>query len=106
MRAVTAFREAGYRDYRDRLSWLLREPPHSRAPVRVMVAPGGFLVLCSCSHAVDLLAFRTASIRGIGRGGRSSQILHTGFAGPDHPQLPQLAESGYLKALVFRLDGA
>jgi 23S rRNA (cytosine1962-C5)-methyltransferase len=25
--------------------------------------------------------------------------------GPDHPMLPQLAESGYLKALFFRLDG-
>jgi 23S rRNA (cytosine1962-C5)-methyltransferase len=30
--------------------------------------------------------------------------LHTGFAGPDHPLLPQLAEGGYLKALFFRLD--
>ena len=28
----------------------------------------------------------------------------TGQAGPDHPMLPQLAESGYLKALAFRLD--
>jgi len=70
-----------------------------------LVAPGGFLVLCSCSHAVDLGAFRNASARGIGRGGRRGQILHTGFAGPDHPQLPQLAETGYLKALFFRLDG-
>ena len=87
--------EAGLRAY-ERLAKLA-------AP---LVAPGGFLVLCSCSHAADLHAFRTASIRGIGRGGRTSQILHTGFAGPDHPQLPQLAESGYLKALVFRLDGA
>ena len=87
--------EAGLRAY-ERLAKLA-------AP---LVAPGGFVVLCSCSHAADLQAFRTASIRGIGRGGRTSQILHTGFAGPDHPQLPQLAESGYLKALVFRLDGA
>lgn len=70
-----------------------------------LVAPGGFLGLCSCSHAVDLAQFRNASARGIGRGGRRSQLLHTGFAGPDHPQLPQLAESGYLKALFFRLDG-
>ena len=70
-----------------------------------LVAPGGFLVLCSCSHAVDLGAFRNASARGIGRSGRRGQILHTGFAGPDHPQLPQLAETGYLKALFFRLDG-
>ena len=87
--------EAGLRAY-ERLAKLA-------AP---LVAPGGFLVLCSCSHAADLQAFRTASIRGIGRGGRSAQILHTGSAGADHPQLPQLAESGYLKALFFRLDGA
>lgn len=70
-----------------------------------LVAPGGYLVLCSCSHAADLASFRAASARGIGRGGRRAQILHTGFAGPDHPLLPQLAESGYLKALFFRLDG-
>ncbi|WP_209424379.1 class I SAM-dependent rRNA methyltransferase [Pararhodobacter sp. SW119] len=69
-----------------------------------LVGRGGFLVLCSCSHAVDLAAFRTACTRGIGRGGRAGQLLHTGFAGPDHPQLPQLAESGYLKALFYRLD--
>ncbi|MCU0827008.1 MAG: class I SAM-dependent methyltransferase [Tabrizicola sp.] len=70
-----------------------------------LVAPGGYLVLCSCSHAADLTAFRNASARGIGRGGRRGQIIHTGFAGPDHPVLPQLAESSYLKALTFRLDG-
>jgi 23S rRNA (cytosine1962-C5)-methyltransferase len=70
-----------------------------------LVAPGGYLVLCSCSHAVDLQAFRNASARGIGRGGRRGQIIHTGFAGPDHPILPQLAESSYLKALTFRLEG-
>ncbi|SPH18065.1 Ribosomal RNA large subunit methyltransferase I [Defluviimonas aquaemixtae] len=70
-----------------------------------LVSPGGYLVLCSCSHAADLAQFRNASARGIGRGARRAQLLHTGFAGPDHPQLPQLAESGYLKALFFRLDG-
>ena len=70
-----------------------------------LVAPGGYLILCSCSHAADLAAFRAACTRGIGRAGRAGQLIHTGFAGPDHPQLPQLAESGYLKALAFRLDG-
>ena len=70
-----------------------------------LVAPGGILCLCSCSHAADLAAFRNASARGIGRAGRRMQIIHTGLAGPDHPVLPQLAESGYLKALFFRLDG-
>ena len=68
-----------------------------------LVRPGGYLGLCSCSHAADLSRFRSASARGIGRAGRACQLIHTGFAGPDHPQLPQLAESGYLKALFFRL---
>lgn len=70
-----------------------------------LVAPGGYLALCSCSHAADLAQFRNASARGIGRGGRRAQLIHTGAAGPDHPTLPQLAESTYLKALFFRLDG-
>ncbi|WBU59328.1 RSP_2647 family RNA methyltransferase [Paracoccus albus] len=70
-----------------------------------LVAPGGYLGLCSCSHAADLTSFRNASARGIGRGGRRGQLIHTGQAGPDHPTLPQLAETGYLKALFFRLDG-
>ena len=69
-----------------------------------LVAPGGFLGLCSCSHAADLTQFRAASSRGIGKGGRRAQLLHTGYAGPDHPTLPQLAETGYLKSLFFRLD--
>ncbi len=68
-----------------------------------LVADDGYLVLCSCSHAVDLSAFTGACLRGIGRAGRRAQLIHTGQAGPDHPLLPQLAESGYLKALFFRL---
>jgi 23S rRNA (cytosine1962-C5)-methyltransferase len=68
-----------------------------------LVEPGGFLVLCSCSHAADLARFREACLRGIGRAGRAAQILHTGEAGPDHPVHPALAESAYLKALFFRL---
>ncbi len=68
-----------------------------------LVADGGYLGLCSCSHAADLNKFRTACIRGIGRAGRAGQLIHTGQAGPDHPLHPNLAESGYLMALFFRL---
>ena len=68
-----------------------------------LVAEGGWLTLCSCSHAADLDKFRAACIRGIGRAGRRGALVRTGFAGPDHPVHPQLAESGYLKALTFRL---
>ena len=68
-----------------------------------LVVPGGYLGLCSCSHAADLGRFRMACTRGIGRAGRAGALIHTGFAGPDHPQHPHLAESGYLKALFYRL---
>ena len=85
-------REAGLRAY-ERVARL-------SAP---LVAENGYLVLCSCSHAADLSAFTGACLRGIGRVGRRAQLIHTGQAGPDHPLLPQLAESGYLKALFFRL---
>ncbi|WP_306046670.1 RSP_2647 family RNA methyltransferase [Nioella sp. MMSF_3534] len=68
-----------------------------------LVAPGGTLILCSCSHAADLGKFRQACLRGIGRAGRDPRVLHTGFAGPDHPQHPALSDTGYLKALALRL---
>lgn len=68
-----------------------------------LVEPGGFLTLCSCSHAAELSKFRNACTRGIGRAGRAAQLLRTGYAGADHPMHPSLPESGYLKALTFRL---
>ncbi|WP_316015630.1 RSP_2647 family RNA methyltransferase [Roseobacter sp. HKCCA0434] len=68
-----------------------------------LVAPGGYLVLCSCSHAADLARFREVSLRGVSRAGRDGQVIHTGFAGPDHPTHPMLAETAYLKALFLRL---
>ncbi|QPH53126.1 RSP_2647 family RNA methyltransferase [Pontivivens ytuae] len=68
-----------------------------------LVAPGGYLVLCSCSHAADLARFREVSLRGVSKAGRPAQLIHTGFAGPDHPTHPMLAESAYLKAIFLRL---
>jgi len=63
----------------------------------------GTLVLCSCSQLADLTKFRNACVRGIGRGGRSGQLIYTGFAGADHPMHLQLLDNSYLKSLVFRL---
>ena len=68
-----------------------------------LVAPGGILMLCSCSHAATVEKFRGSCLRGIGRGGRAGALIYTGYAGPDHPVHPNLSDTGYLKALAFRL---
>ena len=69
-----------------------------------LVSSGGYLGLCSCSHAIDLQGFRAACLTGIGKSARTAQILHTGFAGADHPTHANLSESAYLKAMFFRMD--
>ena len=69
-----------------------------------LVAPGGFLCLCSCSHHVAPGEFAEASIWGIGRARREAKLLFQGGAGPDHPVHPALPESAYLKALLFQLS--
>ncbi|MFQ5438103.1 MAG: RSP_2647 family RNA methyltransferase [Paracoccaceae bacterium] len=68
-----------------------------------LVENGGYLVLCSCSHAVASDLFLDACVRGIGRAGQSAQLIRSGAAGADHPVHPALRETGYLKALFFRL---
>jgi len=69
-----------------------------------LVAPSGYLVLCSCSHAATPEKFRAASLMGVGKARRRGQILYSGGAGADHPTHPALAESGYLKSIFMRLD--
>lgn len=69
----------------------------------ILVKEDGFLGLCSCSHAADISKFKTVSVRGIRRAGRTAALIHTGFASADHPQHALLSESGYLKSLFFRL---
>ncbi len=69
-----------------------------------LVTQGGILVLCSCSHAVTPDALMGSAQRMFHKTGRIARLIHSGRAGPDHPVHPALAESGYLKVLVFALD--
>ena len=70
-----------------------------------LVAPGGWLVLCSCSHAADPDNFHRANRRGLARAGRRAALVHAGRAGPDHPSHLALPETSFLKAMFYRLDG-
>ncbi len=71
------------------------------APV---IAPGGLFLAASCSHLVDMDAFRTQIARGLTEGGRSGRIVYAGGAGGDHPVHLHLPETAYLKALLISVD--
>ncbi len=81
----------------------IRAYERAAALAAALVRPGGYLVLCSCSHAATPDLFRGACIRGIRAAGRSGSLVHAGQAGADHPAHFALPETSYLKALFFRL---
>jgi len=69
-----------------------------------LVEEGGILTLCSCSHAVTPDALMGTAMRMFHKARRRARLIHSGRAGADHPVHPALAESGYLKVLVFAMD--
>jgi 23S rRNA (cytosine1962-C5)-methyltransferase len=66
--------------------------------------PGGLVVLCSCSAAVDLTALTRALATGAVRANVSALVLERAFQGPDHPVPAAFSEGLYLKALVARVE--
>ena len=69
-----------------------------------VTAPGGFLLIASCSHNMPADRFAEECATGVTRGGRTATLIRSAGAGPDHPVHPLLPESAYLKALVYALD--
>ena len=69
-----------------------------------VVAPEGYLVICSCSHHVDMASFVDQIGRGLAEAGRPARLLRSAGAAPDHPVDPRLPETQYLKALFLALD--
>lgn len=66
--------------------------------------PGGILVLCSCSAAVDLFALTRALATGAVRANVSALVVERSFQGADHPVPAAFGEGLYLKALVARVE--
>ena len=66
--------------------------------------PGGTLVLCSCSGAVDLAALTRALATGAVRANVTPLVVERAFQGPDHPVPAAFGEGLYLKALVARIE--
>ncbi|WP_044560170.1 class I SAM-dependent rRNA methyltransferase, partial [Azospirillum sp. B4] len=69
-----------------------------------ITAPGGILLVASCSHNMPPETFADLVAKGLGDARRQGRILRFAGAGPDHPVHPLLPESAYLKAEVFALD--
>ena len=69
-----------------------------------VTAPGGLLMVASCSHNIPPERFAQECAQGLSRAGRTAALIRQAGAGPDHPVHPLLPESAYLKALVYALD--
>jgi 23S rRNA (cytosine1962-C5)-methyltransferase len=68
------------------------------------VKPGGFVVLSSCSAAVDMHALVRALATGALRANREAIVVERHFQGPDHPVLAAHPEGLYLKSLLARVE--
>jgi len=66
-----------------------------------LVAPGGFLMLASCSHNISTERFAAECAAGLARARRTAALIREGGAGPDHPVHPMLPETAYLKSLTY-----
>ena len=75
----------------------------ARLAARV-TAPGGFVMLASCSHNMPAERFESECALGLLRAERRASLIRSAGASPDHPIHPLLPESAYLKACVFALD--
>jgi 23S rRNA (cytosine1962-C5)-methyltransferase len=68
------------------------------------VRPGGIVVLCSCSAAVDVAALTRALAQGATRANVQATVLERWFQGADHPVPAPFGEGLYLKSLVVLVE--
>ena len=68
-----------------------------------LVKEKGIFAITSCSHHARSDLFEMAVFAGINKTGRKAKLIHKAGADIDHPLHPMLAESEYLKFLVFEI---
>jgi 23S rRNA (cytosine1962-C5)-methyltransferase len=66
-----------------------------------LLAPGGFLLACSCSGPVDADLFQKVLFSAALDAGREIRLLEKRGAGPDHPVSIDCPEGEYLKAFLL-----
>ena len=70
-----------------------------------MLRPGGILATSSCSQAVSEDDFAKIVDYSVRRSGSVVRTLHRGSQSPDHPVLPSMPETRYLKFFVHEKMG-
>jgi len=65
-----------------------------------LLNPGGFLVTASCSHHIPQDSFFAIIEASAKSAGRRIRIVESAGAGPDHPILPSMPETAYLKFVI------
>lgn len=68
-----------------------------------LLAPGGFLVTCSCSYHMTPDRFRDVVAEAARDARRRLRLVAERAQGPDHPVVPGYPESHYLKCLIFEV---
>ena len=71
-----------------------------------VLAPGGLLISCSCSHHLAAEALSAAIQAAARHVDRHVQVLYAGGQSPDHPVHPAIPETRYLKAFFCRVTNA
>ena len=66
-----------------------------------LVNSGGYLVTASCSHHITEEGFLSAIEQAAVKAKRFVQLLEFGGAAPDHPVIPAMPETKYLKFAIF-----
>jgi len=69
-----------------------------------LVAPGGVLITCSCSHHLERERFTTLIAQAARQVNRSVRLAKLTGAGADHPVLPACPETDYLKCALLYVE--
>jgi len=72
------------------------------AAMRLLV-PGGLLATCSCSHHIDAATFDELIAHAAHDAGRRCRILARLSQSADHPAVPAMPETTYLKGLLLEV---
>ena len=68
------------------------------------INPGGYLVTYSCSYHIKEKEFIESVTKAAEKAGKNIQLIYKNGASLDHPQIPAMEETSYLKYLVFKVS--